>query len=75
MSKKATIDHIEVPKMSLDRNAILNVDGTPKDSSKITDSYSLTYKEIEKIQKKRWEEIVCTIDTETNGKITKNEFI
>jgi hypothetical protein len=75
MSKKATIDHIEIPKMSLDREAANSLETVTKDSSKRTESYNLTYKEIEKIQKKRWEEIICTIDTETDSKISKKEFI
>lgn len=71
MSKKATIDHIETPRESLDRNAAMNTEGATNESYKMTESNSLTYKEIEKIQKKRWEEIICTIDTEAKDKITK----
>jgi hypothetical protein len=46
MSKKATIDHIEIPKMSFDRDAVNNSESVNKDISKRTESYNLTFKEI-----------------------------
>jgi hypothetical protein len=67
MSRRATIDHIEIPSISLDKNATLSPEAANKDSTKRLESYSFTNKEVEKIQKKRWEEIICTIDTQTDG--------
>jgi hypothetical protein len=75
MSKKATIDHIEIPKISLEQNSTFTGDGAIKDGFKMAESFNLTIKDMDRIQKKRWEDIIDTIDTEKNGIITKKEFI
>ena len=75
MSKKATIDHIEIPRISLEQNSTLPGDGAIKEGFKSIESFNLTIKEMDEIQKKRWEDITDTIDTEKNGIITKKEFI
>jgi hypothetical protein len=75
MSKKATIDHIEIPKISLEQNSTFHGEGSNKDGSKIAENVNFTIKEMEKIQKKRWEEIISTIDIEKEGIISKQEFI
>ena len=48
MSRRATIDHIEIPSMSIDKNTTLSPEAANKDSTKRLESYSFTNKEVEK---------------------------